>query len=132
MPVESMIAVVNNDTAFLTMMDELLTLEGYRTFIWREGNTAFVAIRERMPDLVILDIRMEHQETGWQILELLRLDPQTVDIPVIVTSADSRTLKEKEDNLRAHNCQVLEKPFDLDELVLMVRTALREPPRRDG
>lgn len=121
---DQLIAVVNNDTAFLNMMDELLSLEGYRTMIWTEGDTAFEAIRQRMPNLVVLDIRMEHPETGWQVLELLRLDPETVGIPVIVTSADTRTLREKEANLRAHNCQVLEKPFDLDELLLMVRNAL--------
>jgi DNA-binding response OmpR family regulator len=58
---------------------------------------------------------------------MMRLDPETVNIPVIVTSADSRTLREKEHNLRAHNCQVLEKPFDLDELLSMVRLALSPP-----
>lgn len=121
---DPLIAVVNDDTAFLTMMNELLSHEGYRTVIWREGDSAYDLVRERRPALVILDIRMEHPEAGWKVLELLRLDPETEAIPVIVCSADSRLLREKQDRLHGLNCQTLEKPFDLDELLALIQLTL--------
>ncbi len=62
------------------------------------------------PDLVILDIRMEHQEAGWMVLDLMRLDPRTRDIPVIISSADHQALHEREAMLRPQGYAILEKP----------------------
>ena len=70
-----LIAVVNNDTDFLTLMDELLCDEGYQTIVHREGSTAYQMIRSKKPDLVIIDIRLQNPEARWKILELIRLQP---------------------------------------------------------
>jgi twitching motility two-component system response regulator PilH len=83
------IAVVNDDTAFLNLMYELLTDEGYSCFLHIVGSTAYEKIRDEMPDLVILDVRMDEPESGWHVFDLLKLDPETHDIPVIVCSADA-------------------------------------------
>ena len=115
-----LIAVVNDDTIFLELMHDLLTQEGYRTAIWKEGDRAYEMIKEHRPLLVILDIRMENPDTGWMVLELMRLDPQTARIPVIVCSADTQRIREKEAYLREKNCDVLEKPFLLDDLLAKV------------
>jgi CheY-like chemotaxis protein len=118
------IAVVNDDTPFLDLMHELLTDEGYTTLVHRVGDSAHTFVRNIKPDLVILDIRMEHPDSGWTVLELLRLDPRTTTIPVIVCSADGRFLKEKESQLRHKGCCILEKPFDLNDLLNVIMTAL--------
>ena len=122
-----LIAVVNDDTAFLELMQELLDDAGYRAFIHRESDTAYTAIRNAMPALVILDIRLEHPEGGWTVLELLRLDPTTTQIPVIVCSADAVQLRAKHEHLRQHRARALEKPFDLDELLDLVRSLIGGP-----
>ena len=123
---EQTIAVVNNDTDFLGLMNDLLTMEGYQTVICREGDRAYASIKELQPDLVILDVRLDHAEQGWTILELLRLDPTTTRIPVIVCSADAQFLREKATGLRDMRCDTLEKPFDLDMLLEKVVRALRD------
>jgi DNA-binding response OmpR family regulator len=122
---QPLIIVVNNDTEFLDLMHDLLNMEGYRTTICKEGDKAYALIKEAQPDLVVLDIRLEHAESGWTILELLRLDPATTRIPVIVCSADSRFLRDKATSLQALRCDILEKPFDLDALLAKVSSALR-------
>lgn len=114
------IAVVNDDTTFLQLMHDLLTEEGYDPIICKEGDRAYALIKERKPRLVILDIRMEHPDSGWMVLECVRLDPETADIPVIICSADTHRLREKAAYLREHNCAVLEKPFLLPELLSKV------------
>jgi len=124
---KSLIAVVNDDTLFLELMHDLLTEEGYRTAIWKEGDRAYGMIKEHRPALVILDIRMEHPDTGWMVLELMRLDPATARIPVIICSADAQRIREKEAYLREKGCDVLEKPFLLEDLLGKVRAFIGPP-----
>jgi CheY-like chemotaxis protein len=118
------IAVVNDDTAFLDLMSQMLEMEGYETRIVREANAAFPQLREWLPDLVILDIRMDAPENGWTICELLKLDPSTSTIPIIICSAAILELREKAGWLEQHNVGVLPKPFDLDDLYECVKVAL--------
>jgi two-component system, OmpR family, response regulator VicR len=119
------IVVINDDTDFLTLMSDLLSdVEGYDVQICREGNRAYQFVKEQEPNLVILDIRIESQETGWTILECLTLDPQTNPIPLIVCSAAIRDLQDHQPMLEKYGIDVLPKPFDLDTLIEKVTAAL--------
>ena len=121
------IAVVNEDTVFLTLMADLLAQQGYDIILCKESNTAYSIIKKDMPDLVILDIRRERQEGGWTVLELLKLDPTTTSIPVIVTSADTGGLKEQQRNLREQGYTTLPKPFDLERLLAKIEEVIGRP-----
>lgn len=123
----ALIAVVNDDSAFLELMAELLDSEGYDVFTNRAATSAFPELKARCPDLLILDIRMETPEAGWQLLELLALDPATRSLPVIVCSADAPFLRAKEPRLRELGYATLEKPFDLDELLATIAAYLPRP-----
>jgi CheY-like chemotaxis protein len=127
-----LIAVVNDDPAFLDLMHELLTDESYTTVLLHEGSRAYDMIRNQHPDLVILDLRLEHPEAGWKTLQLLRLDHETTDIPVILCSADTCALREKEDWLKQRDIKVLEKPFNLDDMLKMVKDATGSPSGKEG
>jgi len=119
------IVVINDDTDFLTLMSDLLSdIEGYEVLVCREGNRAYQFVKENLPDLVILDIRIEGQEAGWTILECLTLDPTTRPIPLIVCSAAIRELQEHQPMLDRYGIDVLPKPFDLDDLLDKVERCL--------
>jgi CheY-like chemotaxis protein len=121
------IAIVNDDTAFLDLMQELLEQEeGYEVHICKEADRAYEFVKALHPDLVLLDIRVNAEENGWTILNLLTLDPATRPIPVIVCSAAIQSLKVHEALLQQYDCEVLTKPFDLDALLTMVQAALRK------
>jgi CheY-like chemotaxis protein len=123
------IVVINDDTDFLTLMSDLLSdIEGYDVQICREGNRAYKFVKEQAPDLVILDIRIEGQETGWTILQCLTLDPRTSPIPLIVCSAAIRDLQDHQPMLNKYGVDVLPKPFDLDTLIEKVTAALARKP----
>jgi DNA-binding response OmpR family regulator len=125
------IAVINDDTAYLDLMHELLEeIEGYAVTICKEADDAYEFVKETQPDLVILDIRVGHEENGWMLLNLLTLDPATRPIPVIVCSAAVHSLQEHEELLQQYDCDVLPKPFDLDALLDKVKAALAKH-RRD-
>lgn len=121
------IAVINDDTAFLELMSTLLSEEGYEAHIFRESKSAYQEARELGPDAIILDIRMESPATGWQMLELFKLDPVLARVPIIVCSADITALQERAVHLQSKGCDLLPKPFDLDDL-LNVLGRLVGPP----
>src|SRR5919199_5842758 len=92
------IAVINDDTVFLELMHDLLEEEeGYQVSICKEADRAYEFVKTTRPDLVILDIRVNAEENGWMILNLLTLDPATRPIPVIVCSAAIYSLHEHEE-----------------------------------
>jgi len=119
------IAVINDDTAFLDLMHELLESEGFEVVPYREYQDVQKKIKAALPDLVVLDVVMSGEERGWQILELLTLDPVTRGVPIIVCTAAIRSLRDREEQLNRLGIRSLPKPFDLDDLLALVRDALR-------
>jgi len=127
------IALVNDDTTYLQLMQDVLAgEEGYEVLICKESDTAYAFIKEQRPDLVILDIRMGGEETGWKILELLTLDPETRPIPLIVCSAAIGDLQDHEPLLQKDGVGVLPKPFDLEALLEKVQAALGTERKPQG
>ena len=118
------VAVVNNDTDFLDLMADVLDLEGHQTIIIKESRTAYQRLKDVQPNLIILDIRMDSPEDGWNICELLKLDPITQAIPIIICSASIGELQEKAPWLAQHGIGTLPKPFDIDDLYESVRVTL--------
>ena len=125
------IAVINDDTPFLDLMRQLLEeTEGFEVVTRKEWDGAYQFVKEVRPDLVILDIRIGGEERGWQILQMLTLDPETLPIPAIVCSAAVDDLHEQQPVLDKYGVRALPKPFDLDDLLAAVRAALQDAPRK--
>src|SRR4051812_4639743 len=125
LPRRPRIAVVNDDTTYLQLMDELLEgMEGYEVEVCKSWADAYGLVKRSMPDLVILDIVMDAEERGWLILQLLTLDPATRPIPIIVCSAAIRSLQDHDALLQQYGVEVLPKPFDLTALLRKVHDTL--------
>ena len=119
------IAIINDDTAFLELMHDLLeTEENYEVLLCKEWDQAYEVVKSEQPDLVILDIRVGGEEHGWTILNLLTLDPATNSIPAIVCSAAIQSLHEHQDMLSKLGIRALPKPFDLDTLLAAIDEVL--------
>ena len=119
---------MNDDIDFIDAIKILLTeLNTYKVSVIHEGEKAYQVIKKTLPDLVILDIRMDTPHRGWSILDLLKLDPKTSPIPVIVCTAT--TLNEEKVNwLKKHNISLLLKPFEIFDLQTLVDISLQPPP----
>jgi len=74
------------------------------------------------PDLVITDIHLP-DGTGFDVLNTLRQDPKTAGIPVLALTADG-TRNNMHNMQRAGFDRILTKPFDVSELLEVVRTRL--------
>lgn len=125
------IAIVNDDSIYLELMQDLLEDEGYKVTVWNREENPYHLLKRDRPKLLILDIRLETPDAGWKVLEQVRLDPATTHIPVIVCSADTQFLRWKRRQLREMDCAVLEKPFRLDMLMKHVSALIGEPTPDD-
>lgn len=118
-----LILVIDDDAAILSLLEEILTEEGFHTMLLWEGRSAYDQVREVNPALIILDLKLETSDAGEQILSQLSADPRLCQTPVIICSADRRLL---EDGVPfVHPCvALLRKPFAIDELLQEVQLAL--------
>jgi CheY-like chemotaxis protein len=110
------IMVVNDSVEFLQLMEDLLTDQGYEVSIVERGAGTREAAKRLRPDLLIIDVRMPDLD-GFEVLNLLQLDPDTAAIPVLVCTAAVQDVQVQEPMLRDRGIPVLFKPFDIDELL---------------
>ena len=129
-PTAARIVVVEDDAAFQDLLDTVLTAAGYTVFRWTQGAGAEAFIRTIQPDLVILDLWLEHPQAGSMVLGLLMVDPATRFIPVIICSAYRQLLGDQEAQLRTHGYIILDKPYQIETLVVQIRALLTGPPAR--
>lgn len=83
----------------------------------------YEAVREKKPDLVLLDIMLP-DEDGIEVLKNLRNSPLTSDLPVILVTAKSSEI-ETVKGLDAGADDYITKPFGVMELISRVRALLR-------
>lgn len=119
------IAVVDDDASCAALMADALELEGYQILMYYQADGTYPLLRDLQPDLIILDVYLEKRDSGWHLVDLLQMDPLTRTIPVIVATADTAQLRERDLWLRDRRIGVLAKPFDLAALYEMVGATLR-------
>jgi CheY-like chemotaxis protein len=110
----SEVLVVDDDEAVLQTIAEALEMEGYLVVTALNGALALERIRQRRPDVVLLDLLMPVLD-GWTFLPLCRAEPGCADVPVVVlTVLDPRLIG----TVQAE--AFLGKPFELGELLATV------------
>ncbi len=119
-----LILVVNDDQSYLYLMHELLTDEQYDVLLCATSDSACPLAEQHRPDLIMLDMRMEEPQSGLKILQLLRRNPTTQHIPVLINSADQYLLPEQAEQLQALQGIMVGQSLDLDELLRAIRQQL--------
>jgi two-component system, OmpR family, response regulator MtrA len=119
-PAVPLIVVIDDEPAITDMLSELFSEEGYRVVCCRKDDQALGIIREVEPDVVILDLLFAHPGMGWTILRQMRQDLALALIPVIGCTADMWLCPGQAQQLHALRCDLVFKPFDLDDLLAKV------------
>ncbi|MDQ3929360.1 MAG: response regulator [Chloroflexota bacterium] len=83
-------------------------------------------IEELKPDLVISDVTFGEEPLGFELVDILKLNPATAHIPILLCSGAITALREQQAYLAEKNVGVLYKPFDVGELLGAVRALLGE------
>jgi CheY-like chemotaxis protein len=125
------ILVVDDKNELLHLMRRVLEDEQYQVSILQDGKEAFNRVKNQLPDLLILDLRLG-DISGKDILKQLKHDNVTADIPVIVYTAAVLEAEEvtrliSSDKDQYQRVHVVQKPFELDSLLTLVQQMLNEP-----
>ncbi len=123
------ILVMDDDPTIADLLREALADEGYETYMTTQSLRFYDAVHEYKPDLILLDLMMQYLD-GRDELKLLEM--ADFKIPVIVVTAYLDAGKEEEAFRKAGVVQIVYKPFDLDDLVELVRTTIGEPEGKNG
>lgn len=121
------ILVINDTQEILELFQDLLEGEGYEVIISSFAPKTVYEIGSLQPDLVILDLVFGSERIGWQLLQQMRMYRPTARIPIIVCTAAREDVREMEPQLVSHGAFLVLKPFDIDEIILIVRQALELP-----
>ncbi|MCX6638962.1 MAG: sigma-54 dependent transcriptional regulator [bacterium] len=112
--------IADDDPEILTMLADICGGPGYRVTTVRWGNAAYQELKSGQFDLLLTDLNMPDLD-GFALLDLMRHEQP--DLPVLVITASKST----QDAVRAIKQGALdfvEKPFQVEELLLTVQNAL--------
>ncbi len=115
--------IVEDESDTSAMLREYFGLRGYDVRVIGWGEEAIAECRQDPPDLIILDIRLPDMD-GYEVYARLRQQFRMRRTPVIFLT-ERRGREDKITGLQLGAVDYLTKPFDLEELSLRVRNALR-------
>lgn len=117
------ILIVDDEASNREALEHLLQTEGYDTVTADRGKQALLLVLDRAPDLILLDVTMPDMD-GFSVASMLKGDPATARIPIIMVSAHTgrgALMVGLSTGVESY----LTKPVDPAELALNVRNLLR-------
>ena len=115
------ILVVDDEAGLLKAILIRLNNLGYEAFGGVDGQEALALARQRMPDLIILDVSLPKVD-GDEIATLIKKNEKLKHIPIILISAMAETLKKKAKKIGASG--YFSKPLEMEELLSRVEKYL--------
>ncbi|HEY1348071.1 MAG TPA: response regulator [Ktedonobacteraceae bacterium] len=120
------ILVINDTQQILDLFRAILEDEHHEVLLSGTPILKASEVEQIHPDLIILDVVFGDQQSGWQMLQMLRMQPATTCLPIILCTAALREVQEQEGYLITQGVRVLYKPFDIDDLLSVTALALAE------
>ena len=117
------ILIVDDDAHLAELIGAALKKAGYRTHQEGSADATFSYLKTATPDLLLLDVRLPGI-SGLKLLEILKQEPATAGVPVIMMTTEGGT-ENKVRGLMAGADDYIVKPFDMPELLARVVALLR-------
>jgi len=121
----ALILVVDDEYSIAEVLEAALTDAGHEVMTAMNGRQGLERLRERRPDLVLLDLMMPIMD-GTAMLKAIREDPARCEIPVIVMS--SLPEGAVAEAARGAYTAFLRKPFKLKAVIDVAKAALSRQP----
>lgn len=119
--------IVDDEPNLLRAVAACLRGEGYEVDTAHSGEEALVHIAQRLPDLIVSDIRMPRMD-GYAFARHLRGNPRTDLIPIVFLTAKAES-SERIAGIRSGVDAYLTKPFEPDELIAVIENILARVER---
>ncbi|MGZ8844444.1 MAG: PAS domain S-box protein, partial [Pyrinomonadaceae bacterium] len=113
------VLIVKDDQQVLELLVDLLEPEGYKIFVAQSGLRALEITATVRADLILCDIVMPGMN-GLELCQILKKDPQTSSIPIMLVSAVRKEDASRLDGFTAGAEDYLEIPFRAEELLIKV------------
>jgi len=117
------ILVVEDEEALTTLLRYNLEAEGYEVETVARGDDADTRLKERLPDLIVLDWMLPGL-SGIELCRRLRARPETKQLPIIMLTARGEE-SERVRGLATGADDYIVKPFSVPELLARIRALLR-------
>ena len=114
------VLLIEDDLDHQRIYSEKLKKEGFQVHISSNSDSGFHSAIENRPNIILLDIMLPGKMNGFELLEMLRKNTKTKNIPIIVlTNLDT----EKENALKSGaKDYIIKADIDLNDLVGKVKT----------
>ena len=119
------VLIVDDDPSIRSLLRQELEAAGHRVREAATGEEALAAVKRERPGLIILDVMMPGL-SGFDVAAVLRNDPQTLDIPIIILSV----LQDQERGLRLGVDRYFTKPVSTEVLLQEVDALLARGPSK--
>jgi two-component sensor histidine kinase/ActR/RegA family two-component response regulator len=116
------ILVVDDSTANLRLLSDILSNNGYDVYTAQDGAEALRIVSSLLPDIVLLDVVMPNLD-GFKVCQFLKNQEKTVNIPVIFMTSLAET-RDKVRALRMGAADYITKPFQAEEVLARVETLI--------
>jgi signal transduction histidine kinase/DNA-binding response OmpR family regulator len=110
-----LVTIIDDDTNTQDLIRRMLKSQNFRFNGALSGTKGLELVKEHKPDLVLLDIYLPDSD-GWKVLEDIKADATTRDVPVFVISVSDAEKEEDE----MEGCRFLKKPIDKDVLMAAI------------
>jgi len=117
------ILIAEDEPDMLRLIATTLRTAGFEILETREGNNAVAEARQKLPDLLVLDLMLPGMD-GLEVCKTLKSDSQTARIPVVMLTARAEEV-DRIVGLELGADDYITKPFSPRELVLRVKNILR-------
>ncbi len=118
------ILVVDDEPNIVLSLEFIMQNEGYDVRIAKDGEEALQAIKEKVPDLVLLDIMMPAM-SGYEVCQRIRANPEWKDIRIVMLTAKGREV-DQEKGMAMGADDYITKPFATRDLMARVKMILGE------
>lgn len=126
----ALVYIVEDDVDIREMEAYALSSAGLSVASFPEGKAFFAAVRNQLPDLVLLDVMLPGED-GMTVLRRLRADAAAQAIPIIMVTAKTSEA-DKVRGLDSGADDYLTKPFGVMELVSRCKALLRRAHRKSA
>jgi len=119
------IVFIEDERTLQKMLGEALEAAGFSVASANDGETGLALVLQEMPDLVLLDLILPKMD-GFSVLQTLKGDEKTKDIPVMVlTNLETAEDVEKVITLGA-TTYLVKANYDLPDIVTKVQEVLKQ------
>ncbi len=113
------VLLIEDEPNIIEAIRFILSRDGWRVDTHSDGSTAMDAVRERKPDIIILDVMLPNR-SGFDILSDLRSDADLGQTPVLMLTARGQK-KDRERAVEIGASRFMTKPFSNAEVLASVR-----------